>query len=229
MFNLYCVLFLYPYRNEIVDYHIFFFLIKNWILIWIDLMLILISTCVQNVYLLLKGCTKVYVHSNLKFLLETAILLTSAAIFFSFPDYFQLFRLMVAWLFFQGILKFLSKWHLLRSNMLEGYVHGEVKYDCRLKQTFFIVDIKDNFFQICPFVLSSQAFRFRARVLLLLTKLSFSQLRIFTHQFLKTYLLRVFYLLVVTNRLSYLVSLKFYLELSAIVVVCFFTRMDCPS
>lgn len=114
-------------------------------------------------------------------------------------------------------------------NKLVGYVHGEAKYGCHPQQTFLIVDTKDNFSQIFLFVLNFQAFRFRARVLLLLTMPFFSQLRIFTHQFLRTFLLGVFYLLVVTNRLSYLVSLKFYLGLNAMVVVCFFTKMGCLS
>lgn len=83
--------------------------------------------------------------------------------------------------------------------MLEEYAHGVAKHGCRPQQTFLTVDTKDNFFQIFPFVLSFQAFGFRAKVLLLLMKLFFSQLQIFIHQFLKTSLPRVFYQLVVTN------------------------------
>lgn len=63
------------------------------------------------------------------------------------------------------ILKFQSKSHLVKLNMLEEYAHGVAKHGCRPQQTFLTVDTKDNFFQIFPFVLSFQAFGFRAKVL----------------------------------------------------------------
>ena len=84
-------------------------------------------------------------------------------------------------------------------NMLEGCVYGEAKYGCHLAQTIFTKDIMESFSQTFIFVLGSQAFRFRAKVLLLLTMLSFSQLQIFTHRFLRTYLLMAVYLLVKIN------------------------------